>query len=171
MKTQIHHKLPRSLGGSDDPSNLIELSLYEHAELHALEFINGGIHFDMRNPFWPVLQAENPELAEKVKEENSRRMSVKGKIIGKRSKEEKFGIFQPGMSSLGGRVCGKQNAESGHCAKIAHLGGLAAGPAAAAKLNSQRWKCTVTNHVSTPGPLTLYQRSRGIDLSNRIRLN
>ena len=170
MTTQIHHKLPRCLGGSNDSSNLVELSLYEHAEVHALEFINGGIQFDMRNPFWPVLQAENPVLSEKVREENSRRMSVKGKVIGERSKEEGFGIFAPGMASLGGQICGRLNSENGHCARIAHLGGIAAGPAAAKRINSTRWKCTVTGKISTPGPLTTYQKARGIDPSNRIQI-
>ena len=33
-----------------------------------------------------------------------------------------------------------------------------------------KFMCTVTGKVSTAGPLTLYQRKRGIDTSNRIRL-
>jgi hypothetical protein len=184
-QTQIHHKLPRSRGGTDHPSNLVELTLYEHAEVHALDFINGGVHFDMRNPFWPVLQAENPELAEKVLIENRRRMSEKGKqigvkhkekirarakIIGHRSKNEGFGIFAPGMNVLGGQISGRRNAESGHCARIAHLGGIETGHQAAERLNSQKWQCTVTGKVSTPGPLTTYQKARGIDPSNRIQI-
>ena len=40
----------------------------------------------------------------------------------------------------------------------------------AAKVSSQRWQCTVTGYISTPGPLSLYQKKRGIDTSNRIRL-
>lgn len=173
------------MGGSDDPSNLVELTLYEHAEIHALGYLEGGPQFDMRNPFWHVLQAENPELAEQVLLENRHRMSEKGKeigirykeeirarakVIGHRSKEEGFGIFAPGMASLGGQICGRMNSENGHCARIAHLGGIAAGPAAAKRINSTRWKCTVTGKISTPGPLTTYQKARGIDPSNRIQI-
>jgi hypothetical protein len=40
----------------------------------------------------------------------------------------------------------------------------------ARKINSQRWKCTETGHISTPGGLTYYQRKRGIDTSKRVRL-
>jgi len=29
-----HHIIPRHMGGSDDPSNLIELTVEEHAEAH-----------------------------------------------------------------------------------------------------------------------------------------
>jgi hypothetical protein len=35
--------------------------------------------------------------------------------------------------------------------------------------NFQKWKCTITGHITTPGPLTVYQRKRGIDIKNRIR--
>jgi hypothetical protein len=36
--------------------------------------------------------------------------------------------------------------------------------------HAQRWQCTVTGYISTPAPLARYQRSRGIDTSNRIRI-
>jgi hypothetical protein len=45
------------------------------------------------------------------------------------------------------------------------------GQKAAAVTNCIKYKCTVTGHVSTAGPLSIYQRKRGIDTSNRIRLN
>ena len=38
------------------------------------------------------------------------------------------------------------------------------------KTNSQKWKCTVTGYVSNSGALSNYQRHRGIDTSNRIRV-
>jgi general stress protein YciG len=37
-------------------------------------------------------------------------------------------------------------------------------------VNAQRWQCTVTGYVSTPAGLSAYQKARGIDTSNRIRL-
>jgi hypothetical protein len=36
MKTHKHHIVPRHAGGSDDPSNLIELTIADHAEAHRL---------------------------------------------------------------------------------------------------------------------------------------
>ena len=36
--------------------------------------------------------------------------------------------------------------------------------------NQQRWMCIETGHISTPGPLTIYQNHRGIDISKRIKL-
>lgn len=38
------------------------------------------------------------------------------------------------------------------------------------KINSQKWKCTVTGYVTNAGALSLYQKKRGIDTSNRIRI-
>jgi len=36
MLKHIHHIIPKYLGGTDDPSNLIELTVEEHAEAHRL---------------------------------------------------------------------------------------------------------------------------------------
>ena len=38
----IHHIIPRYLGGTDDPSNLIELTVEEHAEAHRLLYEQHG---------------------------------------------------------------------------------------------------------------------------------
>jgi len=38
------------------------------------------------------------------------------------------------------------------------------------KVNSQKWMCTETGFISTPGSLTNYQRNRGIDTSKRKRI-
>ena len=39
------------------------------------------------------------------------------------------------------------------------------------KINSQRLECTETGYITTSGPLTLYQRKRGIDTSKRIKIS
>lgn len=41
-----HHILPKHMGGSDDPSNLVEVSVEEHAELHFALFLEHGKHAD-----------------------------------------------------------------------------------------------------------------------------
>lgn len=38
----IHHIIPQYLGGTDDPSNLIELTVEEHAEAHRLLYEQHG---------------------------------------------------------------------------------------------------------------------------------
>ena len=36
MKTHKHHIVPKHMGGTDEKSNLIELTIAEHAEAHRL---------------------------------------------------------------------------------------------------------------------------------------
>ena len=38
----IHHIIPKHMGGTDDPSNLIELTVEEHAEAHRLLYEQHG---------------------------------------------------------------------------------------------------------------------------------
>ena len=42
MKKHKHHVIPKHMGGSDDPSNLIELTVEEHAEAHRLLYETHG---------------------------------------------------------------------------------------------------------------------------------
>ena len=42
----IHHIVPRHMGGTDDPSNLIELSVEEHAEAHKKLYEKYGCEYD-----------------------------------------------------------------------------------------------------------------------------
>ena len=42
MITHIHHIVPRHAGGSDDPSNLVSVTIEEHAELHFALYLEYG---------------------------------------------------------------------------------------------------------------------------------
>jgi hypothetical protein len=42
MLMHIHHITPRHAGGTDDPSNLIELTVEQHAEAHRILFEQYG---------------------------------------------------------------------------------------------------------------------------------
>jgi len=66
---------------------------------------------------------------------------------GMRTRERNVGFF--GLSKEEKIECGKLGA------KVQH---------------SQKWKCTVTGFISTPAPLSRYQKSRGIDTSNRVKV-
>lgn len=66
----IHHIIPVSQGGSDDPENLVELDFVEHARIHALDFLAGGPDFDFRHSGWIFLEED---LQLRVREEKSRR--------------------------------------------------------------------------------------------------
>lgn len=58
-----HHIIPKHMGGSDDPSNLIELTIEEHADAHRKLYEKYGYHQDMIA--WKALsgQITNSEAA------------------------------------------------------------------------------------------------------------
>ena len=117
--------------------------------------------------------------------ESTREWGIKnGPIQGKRRLEEKTGIFSPGAPKdewgrKGGKVTGPKSFEDKtgifapgsvtfeSCSKGGKIGGKKGG----LTTSSQRWKCLVTGHVSTPGALTNYQRKRGIDVTLRERVS
>jgi hypothetical protein len=68
---------------------------------------------------------------------------------GKMAKDLKLGIFDPKHLGKGGKVGGKVGMKT---------------------TNSQRWECLVTGEIKPPGPLSLYQKARGIDTKLRKRV-
>ena len=56
MKTHKHHIIPKHAGGTDDPSNLVELTIEEHAEAHRLLFDEHGRWQD--EVAWKVLSGQ-----------------------------------------------------------------------------------------------------------------
>lgn len=78
----IHHKIPQSRGGPDDDWNLEELSDYDHAYGHALDFVlfEHAPKFDNRQPGWDLLP---DDLRQAVTRETKRRMAGNQYAVGK----------------------------------------------------------------------------------------
>lgn len=85
-----HHIIPRHAGGTDEPENLVELTVEEHANAHL------KLYEETNNP--------NDWCAYRL-------LSGMG--------ERQFEI-----ASLGGKIVGKRNAESGHMSAISKLSGV-----------------------------------------------
>jgi hypothetical protein len=83
-----------------------------------------------------------------------------GRKSGNKTKENKTGLF--------GRSPEKHSEDSKRGGKI---GGSRGGKIGGKTTSSQKWQCTETKYVSTASGLTKYQNKRGIDTSNRIKLN
>lgn len=113
-----HHIIPKHMGGTDDPENLIELTIEDHAEAHKILYEKYGKIED----YW-AWKGLSGQIG---KEELLREININN---GKKAYENKLGIFSMSKekrlssSVKGGKTSGQTNAESGHCAEIAHLGG------------------------------------------------
>jgi hypothetical protein len=90
---------------------------------------------------------------------------IGSKKAGKNALNLKKGIFnftkeeRKEASSKGGQ----RNRDSGHIQKI--------GKQQMKKLNNEKWRCLITNYITTCGPLTKYQKSRNIDVSLRVKVD
>jgi hypothetical protein len=116
------------------------------------------------------------------KEQKSEAGKIGGKIGGKKSslknKENKLGIFSMTSEELsfagrkGGKIGGRNSQKT---LRENKLGIYAITPdeqrEIVAKTNSQRWMCLETGYITTSGPLTRYQKKRGIDTSKRKRIS
>lgn len=81
-----HHIIPKHMDGSDDPENLIELSIEEHAEAHRILYEKYGKVED----YW-AWKGLSGQIG---KEDILSEMAVEnGKKMGKYSYENKLGIF------------------------------------------------------------------------------
>ena len=101
MITHMHHINPRHMGGSDDPSNLIELTIPQHAEEHRLLFEKHGHWQDeiaYKCLIGQITNAEATRLAgiaantgKKTSEETKRKLSENSSWLGKtRPEHSKF---------------------------------------------------------------------------------
>lgn len=101
-------------------------------------------------------------ISEDQRKENS---SKGGKISGNEAYKNKTGIhnFTKQERILIGKKSGRKNVETGHIQNL--------GKKQSKQLNSKLWKCLVTGYITTSGPLTKYQRSRGIDTNLRVQID
>ena len=132
-------------------------------------------------------------------EQKSKSGKMGGKISGKKSKENKTGVFGRSKEKMSedGKKGGQKAKELGlgifslspeqrsenskKAGKLSYELGIGIhgrtkekmiedGRKAAKVINSQKWMCLETGVVSTFGPLTRYQRKRNIDTSKRVRV-
>lgn len=139
----IHHIIPRHMGGTDDPKNLVELTLAEHAMAHLKLYEEHG----KRQDLWAykllsgqteeafllncsaggkVQGQKNAENGHMQKIQKMANLSEAGKKGGAATIASGKGAFGDPVERRkscvkGGKAQGKRNAESGHLAKIAQM--------------------------------------------------
>lgn len=138
-----HHIIPKHMGGTDDPSNLIKLTRKEHAEAHMKLYEQYGKKEDLGAYY--LLTGQTDKAAKicsslggtvqgKINAENGHMIRIQklvdtvsaGKKGGARTIELGKGSFgnpeeRLKSASKGGKTQGKKNADSGHLKRIAQL--------------------------------------------------
>lgn len=121
-----HHIIPKHMGGTNDPENIKALSIEEHAEAHRLLYEEHGKIEDRLAWLGLSGMIGREEIIKELMTEN-------GKKNGKNSYFKKIGIYDPvylnseeykKICSDNGKKIGNMMAESGHCKRIAPLGGV-----------------------------------------------
>jgi hypothetical protein len=101
---------------------------------------------------------------------SSENQSIRGKKGAHKNKELGLGIFS--QTSEQKSENGKKGAEVCRMRKVGLFSITSEERTKTAKkVNCQKWQCTVTGFITNAGNLSQYQKARGIDTSNRIRMS
>lgn len=133
--------------------------------VHSPEYVGSEKYIEDRVKGGKVSGQTSFEKGTKIfaipKEEKSRISSE----VGQRSYEERFGMFAPEYidkkkewSGMGGKACKEKMP-------------LEKQKERAKKMTSEKWMCLVSGYITTGGPLTNVQNSRGIDPRLRVRVD
>ena len=190
----VHHNPPRFLGGRDIPEHLYVYSLENHTYVHDDDFVSfasegGRVGGSSNTPLQQSTRRENG--TKNIKSWNSSPRSKESQVKGGKSTVERgLAIHNPKFkeSEEFKRVLSNQgknqvprlqsdprrkewNTRGGKSnTKAQKESRRKSGEENSKIVNSQKWECTVTGYISTAGGLSAYQRSRGIDTSNRRRV-
>ena len=138
-----HHIIPKHMGGTDDPSNLIELTREEHAQAHMKLYEEFGKRQDLGAYYLITGQTDEAfkiacslggKVQGKINAENGHMRNIQkmsdcsaaGKKGGAATIASGKGAFGNPIERLkscskGGAVQGKINSQSGHLKKIAQM--------------------------------------------------
>jgi hypothetical protein len=161
-----HRIIPGYGGGEYVEGNVVSLTLTQHVMWHYAEWARKKNIQDLVAYKFLSGQLSGGEANELLVKEGAR----KG---GEATKKKGTGICDPAIAARGrkkvhesgqprqlGLNQGRKNVESGHLEKARQI----------RPLNKELFRCLVTGKVTYPGPLTTYQRSRGIDTSLREKV-
>lgn len=169
-----HHIIPRYMGGGDEEENIILVSKDHHMLIHWWYYRMWGNREDLSAVC--LLASLTDELERTTRlmgAEATRRLWAEGgDWVLKRKEQLKRATAE---SHLAREKLRKENQKymatlKERMSKMGKRGGEKGGPIGGAITGKQRWQCTVTGRILPPGPLSIYQRNRGIDTSNRIKL-
>lgn len=140
-----HHIIPRHAGGTDDPENIVTLTIEQHAQAHRALYEQHGDHFDYIA--WKTLSGlmEKEEIVLEILRRHGKVQGRKNAETGHMRRIQKLsdtkiagrkgghatmatgkGAFADPVerrqaAKLGGKIQGQTNAKTGHLKRIAQL--------------------------------------------------
>lgn len=166
----LHHIIPKHMGGTDDPDNLVELTVEEHAEAHKKLYEEHGNEFDLiayRGLTGQITMTEAKKLAQiegrkKGGDIARANRNATGNHIGKWSKEtgHVYTIATPEGMRKGGSKVGRMLVETGKWKELQSLGGKVGGKIASKITNSQRWQCLECGKIDRPASLGWHMKKQ-----------
>ncbi len=161
----VHHRVPRSKGGTNDPSNLYVCSPEFHSrvwhdKLYWAE-TSSTLHLE-KDASGRSLHALNT-VVKYTSENPEHQKKAHAALISKYPDHQKKAFekllernpnHQREAGIKGGKITGRRNVASGQFEQCKKL----------------RFKCLVTGHVSNSGGLSRYQIARSIDTSLRVKV-
>ena len=172
-----HHIIPKHMGGSDEPDNLIELSIEEHAQAHKELWEKYNQEWD--RIAWLSLsgQINVSEAKRLVQKEAFKRggnvaranRNANGTSIGDWVK--KTGYTRPFTKEdcvKGGSASGKLQASSPKWKEIQSLGGKIGGKIANEIMRKQSWICLECGKIAQPNVLGWHMKKQNHQLKVQI---
>jgi len=133
--------------------------------VHSPEYTNSEKYIEDRVKGGQISGQNSFERGTKIFAISSEERARISSEVGQRSYKEQFGMFAPEYvdkkkewSGMGGRACKEKMPIEKQRER-------------ANKISSEKWMCMVTGYITTKGPLTNVQKSRGIDSRLRVRVD
>ncbi len=151
---ETHHIIPRCMGGSDDPSNLVKLTFEEHKEAHRVLCEQYPEHKGLKVAY--LFMCGQTEDARKA------RQRLGGSIAGKITAQamgQKYGASN-GRASAHKRVGNPNLKEAGKRSGMLNVARNRMGELARLS-NATRWRCQECNFIGNPGHVGRHHKKTG----------
>jgi hypothetical protein len=165
----VHHRIKRSDGGTNDPSNLYVCSEWFHNNVwHAEEGGFTGLASEAGKKGGKKAQIN---LTLEQKSENGKKAASAAHAV--RTPEQKLKYGRKGAEIVNASTTPEQKSERTRKtnAEKDENGKSINAKKGATALHAQRWKSTIDGFVSTAGPVAHHNKSRGWDPNARVRIS
>jgi len=161
-----HRIIPGYEGGEYVEGNVVNLTLTQHVMWHYAEWLRkqnwqDRVAYKFLSGQMTMSEAQQIAITEGAKKggevTKTRKVGICDPLVGGRGRKKVHDSGQPRSMGL---KQGRINVVSGHLEKARSI----------RPLNKEKFKCLITGKISTAGPLTGYQKARGIDPSLREQI-